>query len=200
MGFFKIKSKEEKFWEWFVNDEKFISNWKNDQDAVFQKLIDKLREVKKDLCFEFGPSKNGKQEIVISADGIISLIDSVKALVGSAPELKGWKVTAFRPRVGTDIKLNLGGLEIDNSDIYFSFLESTNNRLPLQFYIKDYQENDKRYMAAIFRFLDFALGEYDVMTRIGEIKITELPTNHKELAVHEFSKLPDYFNRKFANS
>ena len=52
-------------------------------------------------------------------------------------------------------------------------------------------------MGALFIFLDSALGEYDVVTKIGEIKIAELPANHKELTIHEFSKLAKYFDNKF---
>ena len=72
------KSKESKYWQWFENN----------QDKVFNELSHKLKNVHKNLTFEFGPIINNQREFVISAGGIKAAFPAVEILYNNTPKVK----------------------------------------------------------------------------------------------------------------
>ncbi len=59
------------FWQWFAQNEEMLLQFSANQDKVFNMLGKELAKVH-ELTFEFGPNENGRQEFVISADGIVA--------------------------------------------------------------------------------------------------------------------------------
>ncbi|WP_406660698.1 hypothetical protein V7O66_12775 [Methanolobus sp. ZRKC3] len=85
MGFL-FKSKEQKFWSWFLKNEERLLNFEQDQDVIFREMHSQLQQVDQDLVFEFGSTlDNGGREFVLSAGGIESTFLVVEALHSAAP-------------------------------------------------------------------------------------------------------------------
>src|ERR1035437_10708534 len=86
-----------RFWLWFIQHQAELLTFEENQEAVFDQLAFQLQQVDLDLTFEFGPP-GSRREFVISAGGIKRAFPAVVALANAAPDLVGWKITAFRPR------------------------------------------------------------------------------------------------------
>ncbi|MCX7747469.1 MAG: hypothetical protein N2645_11375 [Clostridia bacterium] len=195
-----IKSKEEKFWHWFKENEENLFYFEKDRDLVFNKLANQLEKVNRDLTFEFGPvSENGKREFVISAGGIRKSFPAVEALCEKAPGFDRWDIVKFRPRRNPINDIGFANKSVKAEDVYYKFFKDEDpNKVGLIIFIKDYKEEEKDIWGQIgFLFLDEALGEYDVETKIGAIVFNGIESEYfenaqplKELA-HKFD---EYFN------
>jgi hypothetical protein len=169
MQLFKRKTREEKFWNWFADNQDEIMHFERDQDRIFNKLIGKLREVDPDLVFEFGP-KGDTREFVIGAAGLKRAFPAVTALVSAAPKLPGWKFTAFRPRRTELSSLVVGGKRVAPEEVQFVLLEDPHGAA-IHLFLPGYREGDEALATIGFLFLDQSLGEYDVETYVGLIQI-----------------------------
>lgn len=187
-----FKSKESKFWEWFIKNEDFLSNWKKDQTNVFNSLYGQLQKVKKGLTFVFGPVHDGKQEFIISADGFPPLIPFVQNLMKNAPKLENWKIIAFRPVMPKLDSIIINETEIDPKKLRFIFNESNEDRINLTFFIEGDKNRHQEYQNATFIFLDHLIGEYNVMTKIGGIQWS-LGDKKSGYPISDFLK---YWNQK----
>jgi hypothetical protein len=188
-----FKSKEKKFWDWFQKNEEFILSWKTNQESVFNILNQKLQEVSKGLTFEFGPIVGGKQELVISADGISSLIPSVKSLANEAPRLEKWIITAFRQPIGLAHSLVINNIIVSADDINFSFEGEKDGKIDLIFFVRSDAKNQDIYVGAIFMMLDSIIGEYNVMTKIGNIDF-----NFDQKSGYPLYDLEKYWKTKYS--
>src|SRR5688500_16970121 len=89
---------EQRFWDWFAaNSHRFV-NVERDQEVLFGELRRQLSRIHPSLTFEFGPQRDQRRELVISADGIKDAFPAVQRLVAAAPDLSDWRIIAFRPR------------------------------------------------------------------------------------------------------
>ena len=78
---------------------------------------------------------------MISAGGIKGAFSSVSSLVGSAPILDRWRITAFRPRRNPENAVEFRGKRVDPRDVQFALL--SNEKMPgVRLFIPGYQEND----------------------------------------------------------
>src|SRR5688500_13624428 len=93
-----LSKNETTFWKWFAKRSDAYFSFEENQEILFDELNQALAKVHPDLCFEFGPVENGKRDFVISAGGIREAFPAVTSLYRAAPELKQWKLIAFRPR------------------------------------------------------------------------------------------------------
>ena len=163
------KSKESKFWQWFEKNEDKIFKFENNQDKVFNELSHKLKNIHKNLTFEFGPIINNQKEFVISAGGIKAAFPAVEILYNNTPKLKYFSVTKFRPRKTTIYDLSISGTLIKAESVkYLLFKDENPNKVGIFLFFSDYQDELKNLFAQIgFLFLDQILGEYDVETKVG---------------------------------
>ena len=185
MGFtdFKRESKEEKFWNWFVdNQEIYFKETTNIElrEKIYDDLINNLKKVNADLVFEFSPvNKNGVREFTISADGILDLFPIVESLIKKAPKHKNWKFNAFRQRIpGDEFEIQYNDFKIGYSDIYFKS-ENDNGKLGIELHIKDFN-GKAQSKNAIYIVLDNLIGEYDVTTKIGYIEWLKLDEKNSQ--------------------
>ncbi|HEX6802577.1 MAG TPA: hypothetical protein VF133_02775 [Terriglobales bacterium] len=187
----------EEFWDWFVRHETELFDFEKDQKRIFDKLLAALRKVNQDLVFEFGLKKQeeGKerQEFVISADGIKSAFPAVISLRNTAPDLPRWQITAFRPRRTTINIVEIGDRRIDPKDVQFTLLSDGKNA-GLYLFIPDFRENDDAFKQIGYLMLDEALGEFDVETRLGLIKMLT-PEGHTHGERHPLPELPRLFDQ-----
>lgn len=190
-----FKSKEEKFWEWFLKNDTLLFNFEENQEATFSELNNALRKVHKDLTFVFGPIISNRREFIVSADGFASLIPFVAKLVHSAPKMNNWTVLAFRPAQDGPCNIELNGIKVTDKDLKFDFLDEINNRIGLNIHAKGDENNRANYEMAVFIFLDHYIGEYDVMTKVGQIKI-DFDTN----SGNPIEKLAEYWKIRARNN
>lgn len=184
----KKRSPEETFWNWFrSNSELYFSDIETNNVVLFERLENELSKVAKGLTFEFSAVKsNGKREFVISADGIRDLIPSVNRLVSTQPELKNWEIVAFRQRRENLDTIKYDVFEVNPKDIFFTYDKS---RRHLTLYVRKYIEN-KEYVGILYTLLDYAIGEYDVMTKLTSVEIKILVQGKNE-NLYPLSQLPD---------
>jgi hypothetical protein len=182
---------EKAFWVWFQQNEDRLYHFDKDQERVFDGLEEALHRVDRHLAFEFGPIEDGKREFTISADGIREAFPKVEALYKAAPPLPRWKIYKFRQRQKpTD--LTMGDTTIKHDSLSF-VMQVHGSKADITVFLPGYSDSEhEKYMGFVFLFLDQALGEYDVETRVGEIDVK--PSTSAPPTAHPFKNLPKEFD------
>ncbi len=158
------------FWEWFENHEDELFAFERNQEAIFDKLSAEIQKVDPDLSFEIGPKLNDLREFVVSASGIKRAFPAVQTLVANAPRFSRWRITAFRPRRSVLNEIEVGGERISPQDVEFSLLHNGRN-VGIYLFIPGYSEDDTELRQIGYLLLDEALGEFDVESKLGMIKM-----------------------------
>jgi hypothetical protein len=182
---------QEQFWNWFIQCEAELFDFEADQERIFDRLAAELKKIHPDILFEFGPKKT-RREFVVSAGGIQVAFPAVTSLVNAAPTLDRWQVTAFRPRRTPLNTVDFRGKRIDPNDVQFSLLD--NGKVAGIFlFIPGFREGDADLKQIGYLLLDDALGEYDVESRLGLIKIfsPQTPTDGER---YPLADLPSRFD------
>jgi hypothetical protein len=162
---------EEQFWNWFVKNSNRLFYFEKYEDALLYETITQLQKIHTDLVFEIGPEIDGQREFIISANGIKEAFSSVIELVKSAPSFDNWNIITFRQRKkDIDMKIQIDDVTLSPEDIYFDHI-SSQNKVDLNLFIKDMEEDDERIYHIIFIILDNIVGEYDVEMKLGKIDI-----------------------------
>lgn len=185
----------ENFWKWFVRHEAELLDFESDRERIFDNLAAQMQKVHPNLCFEFGPM-HAQREFVISAGGIENGFPAVVALAKAAPELSRWRVTAFRPR-----RIPLPVVEfqdelVDPQEVEFSLLDNCRIAGVILF-IPGFREDVVAFKQIGYLLLDEALGEYDVETKVGLIKMLPPEAGRTETR-HPLNRLPEYFDQLIA--
>jgi len=196
------ESREEAFWRWFserADQYRAFTVDSPDRERLFNELSKALNRVCRGLQFEFGAGEDGAPaELVISADGIRDRIPAVQALVASAPDMPGWKVLAFRSRKPlSDIQLQVGAGTFDAEQLWYR-LERDQGQISADIYISGLGEADQDAANFVgFMMLDCALGEYDVMTRVGALSFQAAPEDPAAHGLKRFDTLPEEFDAHY---
>ncbi len=186
------RTAQEEFWRWFIDHEEELFNFEIDRERTFDKLSRQLTRIDANLCFEFGP-KQPRREIVLSAGGIKSAFPAVVALASAAPELRKFRVTAFRPRRGTLNVIEFREKSVDPKDVQFSLLD--NGKIAgICLFVPGFRNDDLDLKQVGYLMLDEALGEYDVECKLGLIEMLppEAKTNTER---HPLADLPALFDQ-----
>lgn len=187
---------EEQFWSWFVKHEAELIHFEADQERIFDQLATELQKVDPHLTFEFGPPAQ-KREFVISAGGIRSAFPAVRSLVDAAPRLEKWQLVAFRPRRSLATIVEFRGKRVDPRQVEFTLLD--NGKVAgIYLFIPGFREEDSDLKQIGYILLDEALGEYDVETKLGLVKM--LPIEERTRGErYLLSELPTLFDRLVSN-
>jgi hypothetical protein len=194
----------EAFWSWFAKaapkiarDYAAFVRGGGAPDVLLKDVGKQLRRYSPGLVAEIG--KAGETfDLVISADGIRANIEPVLALVRAAPQIAGWKVTAFRSRKTlAAANLQLGPLTLHRSDVRFRLGDLDDGHCDLIIAFREKilpPDMDPAFPG--FLLTDIALGEYDVMTRIGAVDfaVFDAVTLGDFLP---FDQLPEQLDRQF---
>ncbi len=187
----KKDAPQDLFWEWFIEHEAELYDFEFDREKVFDQLAFELLKIDSNLVFEFGP-KNPKREFVISAGGIRTAFPAVVSLAHAAPALERWTITAFRPRRTPISNVEIRGKRINPEQVQCSLLD--NGKIAgIYLFLPGFQEADVDLKQIGYLLLDEALGEYDVETRLGLIKMLspDEPTNEDRYPLVELPELFD---------
>lgn len=182
---------EQAFWRWFTAHEDELFDFEVDREQIFDELGRQLTRVHPDLCFEFGP-KTEWREFVISAGGLRAAFPAVSGLVAAAPQLKQWRITAFRPRRATVSSVQLGETYIEPASVEFALL-TNGSQIGIQLFIPGADETNTTIKQIGYLMLDEALGEYDVETKVGLIQMLP-PESPRRLRRYGLSELPSLFD------
>lgn len=187
---------EERFWKWFRSNEGALFDFERDREAIFDRLAAEMHKLNPSLTFEFGPIEGGRREFVISADGIKEAFPEVQALYAAAPSLPRWKFTKFRPR-RSPLDVNYGNVSVQASSVRVQ-MKKNGQVVDLTVFMPNYTEENREACTAIaFLLLDGALGEYDVETRVGQIRVGATSNDTEQL--YSLKALPGAFDALFAN-
>jgi hypothetical protein len=165
------------FWSWFQarrhdieHDVASIRQMGGPSNLITDELGERLRTNWPDLVHEIGRAGDGVFELIISADGIRGRFPVVTECVKNAPELPGWRFIAFRPRQQElPASVVIEGTEVPADDFVFVPHERSELIDLDVLYRGPLPAGDHRIAGASYLLLDFALGEFDVETRIGRI-------------------------------
>jgi hypothetical protein len=181
----------EDFWNWFVQHEAELFAFEEDRERIFDQLATEIQKVDPNLTFEFGP-KQAIREFVVSAGGIKNAFPAVVSLVNHAPSLDRWKVTAFRPRRSPSV-VEFRGKYVDPSDVQFSLLNN-GKTAGIYLFIPGFRDNDTDFKQIGYLLLDETLGEYDVESRVGLIKMLS-PNTPTDGDRYPLADLPARFDK-----
>jgi hypothetical protein len=183
------------FWDWFIQHEGELFNLdpdrEDERERIFDELASELQKVDPDLTFEFGPNEP-RREFVISAGGIKRAFPAVASLVDAAPALDRWQVTAFRPRRTPSNVVEFRGKRVYLRDVQFSLLDN-GKMAGIYVFIPGFQEGDADLKQIGYLLLDETLGEYDVESRLGLIKMLP-PDTRTEGTRYRLAELPVRFD------
>jgi len=184
------------FWSWFGKHEPELFRFDPDQEIERESLFDQfaaeLQKVNRDLTFEFGP-KGPTRELVISAAGIRSAFPAVVHLAEAAPALERWQITAFRPRRPPVYMIEIEDQRVDPKDVQFSLVDN-GKMAGIYLFIPGFREDAVVFKQIGYLLLDETLGEYDVETRLGLIKMLA-PETRTVGERHPLAELPTLFDQ-----
>lgn len=84
------------------------------------------------------------------------MVPVVTNLVENAPALEGWKITAFRPRMGAGTAINFAGQLLNADNVKFTYeVISEGTKLDICLFVPVYIEEMK---GALYLLLDGVLG------------------------------------------
>jgi hypothetical protein len=199
MSFFG-HSPERDFWNWFAKNDDRLFHFERDQETVFDELSRAMGKVDSHLTFEFGPvMENGKREFVISAGGIVDAFPAVELLFESAPELARWHFIKYRPRRFPPNDIEFGGKSIAAEDVHYHLFKD-GAKIGIVVFFDGYNDDEGDIYGQIgFLYLDEALGEYDIETKVGVIEFHDRSSARFDGA-RPISELPAHFDEHAAKT
>lgn len=168
----------EAFWSWFAGaapqlakDYDAFVRGETGPEPLIVPVAERLDAYCDGIVHEIGQDEDGVYDLVISADGIKDRIETVTALTRAAPAIDGWKVTAFRPRKSIgDTMLQMGGVDFRAGDILYRLGEPHDGLCDIKIRFRaDLEAPAEALIGPAFIIMDSVIGEYDVMTKIGEV-------------------------------
>ena len=187
------------FWQWFQANIDRFNRFEDDQQRLMAELSAQLHRIDDNLVYEVSSSNSGRRELVISVDGIKESFSSVVALTDAAPEINGWTITAFRPRVDiAQFTLKFDGRHLAAKGYYF-WLQADGEHIDLILYVPGLlEDNRNEFVNACYVLLDMALGEYDVTTKIRFIDHEPLACATETEGLKPLTELPKEFDELYA--
>ncbi len=199
MDFFQFGNKiepnqREKFWKWFSNNEMKLFKAKDMRnDPIFEKLSKKLKEFHPNLVFEIG-NEGEKKSIAISCDGSSKAFPYVMDLMNEPIMTSHWLIYPFRQRKDIKkIKFKMNNKVMSSDDILFISTQEK-NFINLDLYVKDFRGKNDPILNIVFIFLDSAIGEYNMITKVKKLNfkpISALENNSNALPLDELSRIVD---------
>ncbi|HOY14652.1 MAG TPA: DUF695 domain-containing protein [Saprospiraceae bacterium] len=186
------------FWKWFqIHEKTFYKHVKNNHDlekGFFDKLSEKLDELKNGYFYLTGMLDENTAELVLTADGNLNNIAFVEDLVIAAPVIAGWKFTALKPASDiNEFAINMGGYTFDNENLFFYFNDHIDypDEIDICVVHNDLsEENEGQISIGVQIYLENYLGELDFVNTIDHFEIIGKHQAEKELV--PISKLKDF--------
>ncbi len=179
---FKRESKEKRFWDWFVENKSDIENFidSNSSDySVYNTLTARIQTYHKLLFPELTKTGDDKYVLIITPDGRKDGVEPTKKLGESSPSIANWVIKKFR-QPNDDIALNYDGLEYSSDDIeIIPEIDPKAELVNIHVFIRNMDEDPKKYQTLAFLYLDHILGEFNTITKVGYIDFYHLGDNKR---------------------
>ena len=195
-----IQKRARKFWEWFKKNERDIFDFKNNQEMIFKSLSEKLYSVHPSLGFAFHEQiqEENKRKIILSPNGDKAAIPFLNILYEEMPELERLQVTLYKPRIPISDCLK----PIEVKDIIFDpnrakfVLFAKDTLIYIIFFVEDYEDKQKKetIQTCVILLIDQLIGEYNAMTKIGDIMIQPEDTPFEKGKKYPLKYLPLAFD------
>ena len=188
----------EDFWQWFdENKERYYSLENLFNHDLYRELQVKVREYHPELSFQIGGVEDDPiRQLTISANGKIENFEKVEELVCQAPIFDKWKIIAFKPADGFDIKIRIGEIEFDPKKLKYVPIELMEypDVGAIRVYMPEYQEEQRDlFQIGISALLEACLGEKCAALQINYIDVKSEPQTDQEIQmVDEFVHLEKY--------
>src|SRR5262245_30851974 len=191
-----------RFWRWFqANGHRLRAMmYGRDHDAreeASEELREAVAHLKPGLVLEFGPTPTEElRDLIVSADGRRERVDFIKDFVASAPELPGWNVVAFRPRmpINEDIAIRLEDQEVGPDDLWFRIAEDDDG-LALTLHVRGLTpENERLRGLGAALLAEHSVGERDAMTLLSDLQVEPLPDVPEAAGLRPFRELVSLFD------
>ncbi|MBY0263742.1 MAG: hypothetical protein K2Q20_15460 [Phycisphaerales bacterium] len=168
------------FWLWFSTNSKALLRCDDPDSRLFRELADRLTTYHDGLVWQMDPADARPREFVVSADGVREHASAVEVLCDAVPATiapPDWRVVRFRPRIPDDAlaeaRLRYEGVDFDVSQIEAAVTAEPGGLVSVELFLPQANsEGDESCVGPAFILLDMALGEYDVMCRMGELRLS----------------------------
>ncbi len=193
----------DRFWQWFrSNADRVRDLLYGKDDAARKRASDELgaavRQVQEGVILEMGPlAADGRRQLIVSADGRPENVESVKEFVASAPEVPGWEVVAFRPRMNVHdaVEIQLEDQRVGADDIWFR-VEPNDDGLALTLFVRGLTDANRRLRGLGASLLaEHAVGERDALTMLTGLDVEPLPDDPAAEGLRPFPDLVGVFDR-----
>ena len=136
---------------------------------------------------------------MINAAGIKTAFPYVESLFNNAPKLEKWEFIKFRPRRNPINDLTYGKKFIAAKDVFYQLVKD-GDKIGIILFLDGYTEAEKELYGQIgYLFLDEALGEYDMETKVGLIELQSKNSKYFKGA-HPLSELAEHFDSTYRTS
>ena len=114
--------------------------------------------------------------------------------------MKRWRVTKFRQREKALLDIEFAETVVKAENVHYAIVrDSVPTRLGILLFFENYQEDQKAIYGNIgYLFLDQAIGEYEVETRVGVIELFDRSSKYFSSA-RPLTELGEYFDEVVAN-
>ncbi len=177
------KKKARAFWDWFLENKDSFTGADSPKELRAE-LTEALHTFNEKLSFEISVSSDGIKELVISAAGDRDEFSSVGRLTGTAPEINGWRIIAFKPAKGFSNAIEHKGITLDPAEMWFLPLsnEAKPDALGLRIAIPGLTEDQLQDATdGAWMVVDNGLGEKTSGDEIQYIDVVALPEEPKKL-------------------
>ncbi|QNM84846.1 DUF695 domain-containing protein [Polaribacter pectinis] len=190
------------FWDWFLQyEEEFYSVIKKGGSNriatdFFDKIAPKLDQLKEGIWYLTGMLDDNTADLILTADGEIKNFYIIEELIEVAPEIKGWKFRALKPKHKIEnVGIEMAGFSFssDNLSFYSNDLKDYPDEIDLTIIHDNYSEENKQdIINGTYIFIDNYLGELDSISIIDNIVFKKKEDAEKELIPIE--KLESFIN------
>lgn len=198
------------FWTWFVEHESRLREIKLDSSGAVSEanmgriieLGEACTKIDDDLSLEIEEESDSPfRKLVISANGISDVFPVVEAVVDSSPALPHWLVVKYRQRQKVFHPLSLKGRTVKPEQVRFGVAHNkSTGEFGIYIFMPGYSPTEREIWQHIgFIFLDLALGEFDVATKVRCVEFEDeraLP-GVQRVTIEE---LPRVFDHLFSKS
>jgi hypothetical protein len=190
------------FWQWFRgNGDRLLDSMYGGDERARNGAVAELHRAceasRLDLVLELTRGAGGgPRQLVVSADGRLERVDPLKEFVASAPELPGWEVVPFRPRmqVGDSIAIRLQDESVGPEDVWF-LVTRDEVGLALTLYVRGLTpENEQLRGLGASLLAEHAVGERDALTLLNSLNFQPLPANPAAEGLRPFRELVPTFD------
>jgi hypothetical protein len=195
-GLFKKRDDSGDFWVWLAaNTSRIQTKGRKAVKDVSEELSAAFAKSFPDLVWEITPSQSGPWAFCVSADGNEQLFSKVQSAVADAPNIRGWRIDAFRQRGSLNAVIEMNGQRLGYDDIWCE-VEADGSKARVTMCIRGLTlESAEAVLGASLVLLDNAVGEYDSVVKISELNnrpLTENPV--KTGRFFPLSELPRYLD------